>query len=106
MRSNRYAARLRLLVAQQLLDAADSIAFLAQKTVDAPSEIDVSRAVIAAIASPLHRLQLRETRLPIAQDMLGNAQLLRQFADSEEGAGVFLSGNGQGQSFAMWSRMI
>ena len=59
---------------------------------DTPCEVDVGRAIVAPVAGALHRLELRETRLPIAQDVLGDAQLLRQFADSEEGAGVFMCG--------------
>ena len=73
-----------LLVAQQLLHAADGIAFLVEQAVDAPRELDVGGPVIAAVAGALHRPQLREARFPIAQDMLGDAKLLRQFADRLE----------------------
>ena len=50
---------------------------------DAPRQIDVGGTVIAAIARPLHRLQLWKARLPIAQDMLRDSELLRQFANGQ-----------------------
>src|SRR5437762_1648271 len=73
---------------------------------DAPRKLDVRRPIIAPVAGPLHGLELRKARFPIAQDVLGHAQFLRQLADGEEGAGVFLSGGGQDQPFAIRSRMI
>ena len=96
----------RILITQQLLHAANGVTFLAEQAMNPPRKIDIGRAIVAPVAGALHRLQLRETSLPLAQDVLRDAQLLRQFADSQKGAGVFLSGSGQGQSFAIWSRMI
>ena len=78
--------------AQQLLHAADRVAFLVEQAVDSPRELDIGRAVIAAVAGALHRPQLREARFPIAQDVLGDAQLLRQFANRQKSAGILLSG--------------
>ena len=48
--------RLRLLVTEQLLDAADSISFLVQKAVDPSREVDVGGPIVAAVAGTLHRL--------------------------------------------------
>jgi len=74
------------------LNPADGIAFLVEEAMDAPGQIDVRRAIISAVARALHRPQLREAGLPIAQDVLGNAQFARQFADRFERARFFLSG--------------
>lgn len=68
-------------VAQQLLYAAHGIAFLVEQAVDSMRELDVGRTVIAPVPGALHRLQLGELRLPVTQDVLSDAQLLRQFAD-------------------------
>ena len=49
---------------------------------DVPSgKLHVGWAIIAPVAGALHRAQLREARFPIAKDVLGDSQLLRQFAD-------------------------
>ena len=56
--------------AQQLLNAADGVAFLVEELVDAPRQFDIRGPVIAPVAGPLHGLQLRKARFPIAQDML------------------------------------
>ena len=107
-RSSWLAASARLvLVAEQFLDAADGIAFLVEQAVDAPRELDVGRPVIAAVAGALHRPQLRKARFPIAQDMLGDAELARQFADRLKSAGSFCAGRHAGvQPCAIRSRMI
>ena len=68
-------------VAQQHLYAAHGIAFLVEQAVDSTRELDVSRTVIAPVPGALHRLQLGELRFPVTQDVLSDAQLLRQFAD-------------------------
>jgi len=70
-------------IAKQLLNAANGVAFVVEEAIDPPCEIDVRRAIITAVACALHWLQLRETRLPIAEDVLGDSQLLRQFADRQ-----------------------
>ena len=70
---------------EQLLDAADRIAVLVEQAVDAPRQRDVVGPVIAAVAGALQRPQLREARLPIAQDVLRNAELGRKLADRPEG---------------------
>jgi hypothetical protein len=70
-------------VPQQLLHATDGIALLIEEAVDLADEFDVGRPVISTIAGALHRLQLWEAGLPVAQDMLGDAELLRQFANGQ-----------------------
>ena len=62
---------------------------------DAPGERDVGGPIIAAVAGTLHRTQLRKARFPVTQDVLGDSKLLRQFADRQEGAGMFLAGGSQ-----------
>jgi hypothetical protein len=62
-------------------------------------ELDVGGPVVAAVACALHRLQLGEAGLPIAQDVLGDAELLRQFADREESAGILV---GRHQRVSPW----
>ena len=74
-------------LAQQLLDAADRIAVLVEQAVDALGQRDVVGPVIAAVAGALQRPQLREARLPIAQDMLRDAEVGGKLADRPEGAG-------------------
>jgi hypothetical protein len=44
--------------------------------VDPASKLDVGWAVIAAVTCALERTKLRELRFPIAQDVLGDAQLV------------------------------
>src|SRR3712207_7951489 len=54
---------------------------------------DVGRPVIAAIPGTLQRLQLWELGFPVTQDVLGNAQFLRQFADCLESARCLFAGD-------------
>ena len=68
---------------QHLLHALYGISLLVQQVVDSAHERDVRGAVVTPIARPLHRLQLRKARFPIAQDMLGDAELLRQFTNRQ-----------------------
>src|SRR5689334_22318740 len=75
---------------QQLLDTTDGVAFVVQQPVDRPRELDVCWAIVAAVARTLQRAQLRELRLPIAQDVLSNAELGRELADGPEGGRVLL----------------
>lgn len=72
---------LRTFVPQQLLHAAHRIAFLVKEAVDSPGELNVAWTVIAPVAGALHRPQLGKLCFPITQDVLGDSQLLRQFAD-------------------------
>ena len=68
-KDQRFVGRL-ILRSEQLLDALHRIAFFAQQAVNASRQGDVGRAVIAAVAGALQRPELRELRLPVAQDML------------------------------------
>ena len=83
---------------EQLLDAADRVAVLVQQPVDAVGEADDGRAVIAAVAGALERPQLREACLPVAQDMLRHAKLVRELADGAEGLVAFARRVGHGLS--------
>ena len=94
---------------QQLLDAADRIAVLVEQAVDAPGQRDVVGPVIAAVAGALQRPQLREARLPIAQDMLRDAEVAGEFADRPEGLSLLRIGSamrGLSPVRAIRSRMI
>ena len=51
---------------------------------DAPVVRDFDRPIIAPVAGALQRPQLREARLPVAQDMLRNAEVAGEFADRPE----------------------
>lgn len=77
---------------KQLLNAAHRVAFVVEKAIDPPGELDIRGTVIAAIAGSLHWSQLREAIFPITQDVLGDAELLRQFTNRQKSAGVLLSG--------------
>ena len=68
-------------------------------------KFDVRRPIVAAVARALQRLQLRELRFPIAQDMLGDPELNREFADRLESARGFLDGC-HCRYFAILSRRI
>ncbi len=63
--------------AQQLLHAADGIAFIVEQPMDLARKLDIGGPVIAAVAGALQRPQLREFGFPIAQDVLRDAELLR-----------------------------
>ena len=79
-------------LAKQLLDPADRVTFFVQKTVDPPGQLNVVGPIIAAVAGALQRPQLRELGLPIAKDVLGDPELLRQLADRLEGARSLFAG--------------
>src|SRR4051812_29815232 len=97
--------RLGTLVAKQLLDPADGIALVVEQPVDAVREIDVGGPVVAAVFRALHRPQ-RKLGLPIAQDVLGDAKLQRQFADRLESARRLVGAGHPAAYFATRSRMI
>jgi len=75
------------LVDKQFLDAANGVAVVVEQHMDSPGEGDVGGAIIAAVAGALKRAKLGEFGFPIAQDMLGHAQFLRQFTDRPKGVG-------------------
>ena len=66
---------------EKLLDAPDRVALLIEQAVDSLGKRDVGRAVVAAVAGPLQRPKLRKSRLPIAEDVLGNAKILGKLTD-------------------------
>jgi hypothetical protein len=75
---------------QDPLHAADRIALAIQEAADALEQVDVVRAIVAAAAATLHRLDLREPRLPEAQHMLGDVELVSYLADGTECVGRLL----------------
>src|SRR3954465_2191121 len=97
--------RLGTLVAKQLLDAADGIALVVEQPVDAVREIDVGGPVVAPVASALHRPQWK-LGLPIAQDVLGDPKLQRQFANRLESARRLVGAGHPAAYFAARARMI
>src|SRR5262249_23655500 len=66
---------------QDALHPADGIALAVEKPADALEQVDVVGAVIAPPPAPLHRLDLREARLPEPQHMLGNVEVASDLAD-------------------------
>lgn len=84
--------------AKQLLDPANGIALVRKQLMDSPGKRDIGRPVITAVSSPLQGFQ-RKLALPVAQDVLGYPELLRQFADGPEGVRRLGRGNsGRNQS--------
>lgn len=75
---------------EQLLNALDRIAFPVEQGVDLSCERDIGRPVIAAVSGPLQGAELRKPRLPVSQNMLGNAKFPGKFTDRPEGAFAFL----------------
>src|SRR5258708_6689483 len=70
---------------RQALDRLDAVLLQdALHPADALEQIEAVRAVVAASAAPLHRLDLGEARLPKPQHMLGNVELFSDLADGSE----------------------
>ena len=59
---------------------------------DAPRERHFRGPVLAAVAGALEGFQLGELGLPVAQDMLRDAELSRQFADGTKGVRGLVGG--------------
>ena len=69
------------LLAQDSLHAADGVALAVKQMADAAQQIDVVGPVIAPAAAALHRLDVAKARLPEAQHVLGQIELVRRFTD-------------------------
>src|SRR5262245_9800231 len=69
------------LIAQNALRAADGVTLGVEQVLDAAQQVDILGPVVAAAPGPLHRLDLREPAFPEAQHVLGNVELVRDFAD-------------------------
>src|ERR1700722_14344958 len=78
------ARRIERAVGEQLLDAADRIAFLVEALPDARQQGDIPRPVVAPPAAALQGLQLRKFRLPEAQHMRRQIEVLGDLADGTE----------------------
>src|SRR5262249_21749742 len=76
--------RLDAVLLEDPLHAADGVALAVKQPANPLEKIDIVRPVIAAAAAPLHRLDLRETRFPEPQHVLGNVQVVSDFADGAE----------------------
>ena len=59
---------------------------------DRSRKIHVRGSIVTPIAGTLQRPKLRELRFPIAQDVLRDAELLRQLTDRQASAGILLTG--------------
>ena len=95
----------RLSSPKQLLNAADGVALLVEEPIDPLGKLHVRWPIISPIAGALQRLQLRKLRFPIAQDVLGDPGLNREFANRLESARGFLDGC-HCRYFAILSRRI
>ncbi len=81
---------------QKLLNAANRVAVLVQQAVDAMRERDIGWTIIAPVAGALKGTQLRETSLPVAQDMLGDSKFVGEFADGSKSLLAFAGWRRQG----------
>src|SRR5262245_6859847 len=70
-------------IVQAVARAADGEAFLVEQLADAPDEQHLVVLVVAAVAAPLHRLELGELLLPIAQDVRLHPAKLAHLNDGE-----------------------
>src|SRR5262249_37639575 len=66
------------------LRAADRVALAIEEVLDAAQKIDVIGPVVAPAAATFQRLDLLKPRLPEAQDVLRQVQIVRDFADCPE----------------------
>ena len=73
----------RLLAVELVARAADGEALVVQQAADLADDDHVLALVVAAVAAALHRLELRELLLPIAQHVRLDAAQLADFADGE-----------------------
>src|SRR6056297_3425880 len=69
------------LALENALNALDRVAFGIEQAADALEQIDIARTIIAPPARPLERFDLRESCFPEAQHMLGQVEILSDFAD-------------------------
>src|SRR3990170_6126403 len=69
-------------------------------------QVDVGGTIIAAVAGALQRPQLRELGFPVTQDVLGDAQFLRELSDGPESPRCLFGGRHCDAYFAILSRMI
>ena len=74
----------RALLLEDALHALDGVALAVEEMADAAQQIDIVGPVVAPAAAALHRLDLREPRLPEAQHMLRQIEVVRDFADRPE----------------------
>ena len=63
--------------------ATDGEPLVVEQVTDAPNHQHLMMLVIAAVAAPLHRLELAELLLPVAQDVGLDAAKLAHFTDRE-----------------------
>lgn len=61
-------------------------ALFIQQLVDSPGRGDIAGPIIATVSRTLQGPQLRKAGLPIAQDMLRNAELVSQLANGQKRA--------------------
>jgi hypothetical protein len=83
-------------LAQPVARAADGEALVVQQVADAPDQQHLVVLVVAPVAAPLHRLELGELLLPVAQHIRLDAAQLAHLTDGE----VALGRNG-GSAFSI-----
>src|SRR6185437_12373656 len=75
--------RARLLTRELVAGAADREALIVEEVADLADDDDILALVVAPVAAALHRLQLRELLLPIAQHVRLDPAELAHFPDGE-----------------------
>src|SRR5690348_7284450 len=90
--------RARFLAGQLVAGAADREALIVEEAPDLADDDHVLALVVAAVAAALHRLQLRELLLPVAQHVRLDAAQLAHLADGE----VALAGNRRQLRIILW----
>src|SRR5688572_4520861 len=74
-------------VVEAVARAADGEAFFVQQLADAADQQHFMVLVVAAVAAPLHRLELRELLLPVAEHVRLHPAQVAHFADGEVALG-------------------
>src|ERR1700744_3106589 len=69
---------------EDALYTANGVALAVEQPANSPEQTNVVRAIIAASAAPLHRLDLREARFPKPQNVLGNIEVFSDLTDGSE----------------------
>ncbi len=89
---------LRIVAGEPISRAANGEALFIQQAANLPNDQHVLALIVAAVAAPLDRLELRKFLLPIAQHMRLDAAQVADFADRE----VALPGDWRQLAIVAW----